>query len=90
MTATNTLDVPQRFWDDHVSRDLVNDEATYVAKRLSRTYRVRITDRDLHELRSDAAHYADLTNGWDPDLAGLCSSAAATVRAIDRYAAAVA
>jgi hypothetical protein len=75
--------VPQRFYDDHEARGLVVGEVELV-KVLARSYRLRMTTAQLAELRSDAAYYADQVDAFDADLRGLCSSAAATVRAIDK------
>jgi len=79
--ALHTIDLPTRFYDDHVARDL---PAGQVVKHLARTTRVALTDDDLLEVLSDAEHYASLTP-WDFNEAGLVASAAATARRITTY-----
>ena len=79
-----TLDAPRTFWHDHEYRGLADD--VEVVKILARKVRVRLTDEQLSELRSDAAFYAsEFRSDEEPYLRGLAASAAATVRAIDRY-----
>lgn len=78
----HTLEVPPAFFDDWRGCFCQLDPIEWEPR--GRRYRVRLTERDLCDLRSRATHYRD---GADYDL-GLRSSARATVKAVDRYRAA--
>lgn len=73
--ATVVVKVPPRFYDDHVSRDL---PAGTEIKRGRDLVTVELTADELAELRSDATHYADSSNGFEDR--GLVQSARATVK----------
>jgi hypothetical protein len=75
------LVVPERFFEDHFQRQLVNDSFTCVSKgnRLA----VTLSFADAEELMSDALYYA-LGNMDDMDDNGLVTSARYTVRALVR------
>lgn len=74
------VDLPQRFYDDHVSRDL---PAGCFEKRLARKHRIAL-DRDSYdELLDDARHYADPGMGFASEEPGLVASARATVRRLE-------
>lgn len=75
---TFVVDLPKRFYDDHVSREL---PAGRVVKELRRVYRIEATRTEIDEIRSDAVHYAHPDGVW-MDM-GLWSSAKATIRRID-------
>jgi hypothetical protein len=73
--------LPERFWTDHIERDLEGGEAIDCKKHL---ILVRATVTDLRELLSDATHYEDCTS-WanDPNMLGLQRSAQATKKRIE-------
>lgn len=82
--ATVRVDVPSRFYEDHVGRDLPSGS---VVKRLSRTVRVDLDREGFDDLLSDAEHYASgaMDDMYADDFAsasGLIRSAAATVRVL--------
>lgn len=73
-----TIRIPERFYTDHLERDLdtpedIGDNARYAV--------VRSDDPALAELLNDAEHYAH-PSGPDAAPAGVVASAKATVRAI--------
>ena len=74
---TQTYEVPQRFFDDHNWRDLINDPFEVIAVK-RHTYLVNLSKADAEELMSDALYYA-LGNCDALDDLGLVSSARATV-----------
>lgn len=74
------VDVPVRFYDDHVSRAL---RAGMVLKRLSKKTRVALDAESYDELLSDARHYADPSMGYAAEDSGLFNSARATVRNLE-------
>lgn len=84
MARTVIATVPERFYDDHVERDL---PAGRVVKALSKN-RLRVElDREAYDdLLSDARHYADPEGfDWnDPFMRGVILSAKATVRALEK------
>lgn len=73
-----TIRVPERFYVDHMERDLPTPEDIGNARNY---VTIRVDDPALHELLGDAEYYADV---FGPDLApiGVRASARATVRAI--------
>ena len=74
-----TVDVPARFYDDHVGRGL---PAGNELKRLARTVRVELDRAAFEELLDDAKHYdASAEEMWDGS-AGVVMSARATIRAL--------
>jgi hypothetical protein len=79
MTFRLVVELPPRFYDDHVSRELPSGE---VIHRTAREVTVLLTEEEWAELRSDAEHYAGgARNGFeDPGLLGLVTSARATLR----------
>lgn len=89
MSETVTVDVPHRFYEDHVGRDLPSGE---VVKYLSRKVRVRLDRTAYDDLLSDAEHYGGgaMDDMYADDFASasaLIQSAKATVRslrAVDR------
>ena len=76
-TAMSTYVVPARFYDDHVSRDL---PAGVEVKRTRNLVTVTLSPEEYSELLSDAHYYAGSAGELDRDMAGLVSSARATVR----------
>lgn len=74
-----TYRIPRRFYDDHAARDLPSGTITRSTKT---HHHVELNNDDHAELLSDARHYADASNGWSPELFGLCASARATVKAL--------
>ena len=90
-----TIEVPARFWVDHVDRGLRCDarcpyqeehQAEQYGKKTARGYTVPLSAADIVELRSDAEHYSDYAAWGSPEGIGLQSSARATVRRLDRHA----
>jgi hypothetical protein len=84
-TPTVTVDLPVRFYDDHVGRGLI---AGTEVKRLARVVRVDLTAADYDELRSDADHYANgaMDDMYADDFASasaLIQSAKATLKRLD-------
>lgn len=77
-TKTTTIRIPDRFYTDHVERDL---DAPVDIGNSDRYAVVRSDDPALAELLSDAEHYAH-PYGPDAAPAGVIMSAKATVRAI--------
>jgi hypothetical protein len=79
VTVRLVVELPPRFYDDHVSREL---PAGTEIHRTARLVTVELSREDYAELRSDAEHYAGgRASGFDdPDLFGLVSSARATLR----------
>ncbi len=85
-----TVDVPARFWEDHLERacrcaDECPDRDAHQASQydfpmVSGRYRVTLSALDANELFSDARHYSDYTTWGDYSGIGLQSSARATVR----------
>ena len=71
------IKIPQRFYDDHVERDL---PAPDVVRETSRHYWIDAESEHLQELLNDAEFYASHIDM--PHLFGLCRSAAATAGAI--------
>jgi len=80
MTATlvKTIRIPERFYVDHMERDL--DTPEDIGKCKTHAI-VRADDQHLGELLSDAEHYAH-PSGPDACPPGIIMSAKATVRAI--------
>ena len=78
-TTEATFKIPPRFLQDHEDREL---DSPVILKRTARAVTVSTTDGALPELLDDARHYADPSD-WEPELRGVCLSAAATVRAIE-------
>lgn len=81
---TVVVDVPARFYADHVGRDL---DSGWVVKHLARTSRVTLDAAAYDELLSDAEHYAGdaMSDMYADDFAtasALIRSAAATVKAL--------
>lgn len=76
---TTTLDLPPRFYDDHVARDLPGG---VVVKRTTRLVRVELNRAGYDELLADARHYAgDAMAEYATDGGlGLIASARTTVR----------
>lgn len=78
MTVRLVVELPPRFYDDHVARDLPAGEELH---RTARMVMVALTRDEWVELRSDAEHYADGMGGeLDRSYLGLVSSARATLR----------
>ena len=83
MKTAELIRIPQRFYDDHVDRDL---EAPGIVRETKRHYFIDATSEHLEELLSDAEYYArcfDFEVGTH--LAALILSARATERAIENY-----
>ena len=80
VSATLTVKVPKRFYDDHVSRDLL---AGNVLRSSGAYYVVEMDDETFKDLMSDADYYATMPPGeMDSSYRGLIQSAQATVRAL--------
>ena len=77
------MDLPTRFFDDHLSRDL---SAPPVVKQLARTVRVEVDPGHPGwvDLLSDARHYAADLGETDPYYLGLIASAKATARKMEQ------
>lgn len=80
--VTYQVDVPTRFWDDHVDRCIhPYGDGPPVLKVLQRHTRVALTRGQLKDLHSDADHYArEFRRDPEPWMRGLSQSAKATVR----------
>jgi len=76
-TENKSYELPQRFFDDHKWRDLINDSFNVVAVKRN-TYVVTLSQADAEELMSDALYYALCMSGEYVDF-GLIASARATV-----------
>jgi hypothetical protein len=74
--------LPFLFWRDHDERALPSGEFIKLSYNM---VRVRVTRKELAEIRSDAEFYAQGNVDMD-DGGSMCRSAAATVRAIDKVA----
>jgi len=72
---TTTIDLPIRFYDDHVARDLPGGREISRTKRL---VRVELTDAERDEMMSDADHYSTCAE-WGPEYLGLQTSARAAL-----------
>lgn len=77
---TVEVSLPQRFYDDHVSREC---NPGRVVRRNKTSVRVLLDGAAWDDLRSDAAYYADDATAAEPELRALASSAAATLRRLD-------
>lgn len=73
---TTTITIGKTFWDDHCERELLvqvsadgttewHDPDEYEINRTMTTVTLSLPDYQLHELLSDANHYATMT--WDID-----------------------
>lgn len=74
-----TYELPQRFVDDHASRDL-DEGVTYLGTK-GRYYLVTMTDEAYSEMLSDADFYGDasyIIPEMGPEFLGLSRSAKAT------------
>lgn len=74
-TETVRVELPPRFYDDHVDRDLPSG---IEVKRTKRGVTVDLDAEAFADLLGDADHYA--TGDFDPDLLGLVASARATLK----------
>jgi len=71
--------LPARFTQDHIERDLLDDERVV---RWTREHAfVALTDDEWCEFESDADYYATGT-GFHPEYRGLIASARATLKAL--------
>lgn len=80
---TVVVDLPKRFYADHLQRDL---SGGLIERETSKGYRVRLDREAYEDLVGDADYYAGFTGDDRRDNLGLCTSAAATLkrlRAID-------
>ena len=79
--TTDPIKIPQRFYTDHIERDL---EAPEIVKATASHFYIRKDSPHLAELLDDAEHYANggISTYDFPELFGLVSSARATARAI--------
>lgn len=78
-----TVTIPWTFYEDHAKRGCVEYSPDPIVSRNGARVTVSLDPRDLHDLYSDARHYA--TSGvatYGRDLIGLVSSARATVKAL--------
>lgn len=92
------FEVPLVFWRDHMNRDLVTHSGPlgewnhldghyvggYEIGRTKTGIIVRLHEDDIDELYSDAEHYATFTGSDFQDNFGLCGSARATVKRIQK------
>ena len=81
-----TIQLPVKFYDDHVSRDLPGGEEI---KRNKRYVTLLANEATIEEIRDDADYYADEygpcgKGGWDAD-PGLRAAAQRCKDAIDKY-----
>ncbi len=79
------LDLPPRFYEDHIDRDLPGGVAFKLTRKL---VSIEIDEDELAELLSDAHHYSSFAQNGSEYL-GLQSSARATVKRITKALAAV-
>lgn len=75
------LRLPPRFYWDHVARDLPPGN---LVKETKESVVVSMRSSELDELISDALYYSEERAAFGPEYFGLCASAAATVRAINK------
>lgn len=77
------IKLPKRFFEDHKERDL---DTPTVVKENSRNVWVDASDPHLAELKEDAQYYSDLWDmgSFDRWLFGICTSAKATVKALEK------
>jgi hypothetical protein len=73
------IQIPKRFYDDHVERDL---PAPTIVHETGRYYLIRSDDPALPELLNDARYYAN-ANGPDMAPRGLRPAALALIHAVD-------
>lgn len=76
VTDTRTFEIPQKFYDDHRSRDLPTG---IIEQTKARTYVVRLDEIAYRDLLSDADYYSDASQ-FDRELLGLSRSARATAQ----------
>jgi hypothetical protein len=86
MSERNVYRLPPAFWRDHHARDLPEEGYSRLVRETKAAVYVELDAAALADLRSDAAYYSDAAM-FERELSGLCASARATVRAIDRAAA---
>lgn len=77
--SNHVVTVPAKFYWDHVDRDCL--PGTVVKSNKSKVT-VELDDEALADLRSDAEYYS-IKDQFERELHGLCSSAQATVFALD-------
>lgn len=70
-----TVDIPQSFYDDHISRGC--GESGEVLKVLARKYRVRLDEAAWNDLKSDCEHYC--AGDYWGEFQGLVTSARGTL-----------
>lgn len=81
--VTQTYKVPQRFYDDHLSRKDDYDNESAPPRRSGVYYVVELDQAAYDDLYSDADYYATMPPGeMDSSYNGLIQSARATVRAL--------
>jgi hypothetical protein len=92
------FEVPLVFWRDHMDRELVTNSGErgewdrvaqvyvggYEVRRTRTGVVVRLHELDVEELWSDADHYGTFTGSDFQDNFGLCTSARATVKRIEK------
>lgn len=76
---SHVVDLPARFYDDHVGRGLAGGVEV---KRLARDVRARLNDYEVVDLLADARFHLDMSRmgAYEADMRGLVASAKATVR----------
>ena len=83
MTTAELIRIPKYFYDDHVEmRDL---PAPDIVRQTKQHYFIDATSEHLAELYDDATFHVETKDGFFPEYYGLCESARATARAIEKY-----
>ena len=82
MTTAELIRIPKRFYDDHVDRDLPAPE---IARETKQHYFINATSEHLEELLGDATFHVETKPSFFPEYYGLCESARATARAIEKH-----
>jgi hypothetical protein len=75
------VNVPARFWEDHLSRsDTLNRDEVEIAFSKREGFTVELTRDQADNLVSDADYYVECGSEMGPDYFGLVSSARATLK----------
>lgn len=79
--STRTVDLPPRFYDDHVGRGF---DAGIEVSRNSKLVRVHLNDKAFIDLLDDARFYVDMgVSEFGFEMLGLLKSASATVARLE-------
>lgn len=82
-----TVTVPKLFFDDHANRGCVEysgDRSQYIVQENKLRVTVRLDERDIEDLMSDAEYYGNKRgeSRWS-DIRSICQSATRTVHALE-------